>query len=75
MVQVLHAGLRNDAVPKTLTTTHVERGGVSFHRTAFVSQCAVCCRPVLIGVRGTRAELSHIRLVCRCRVNHGAVIR
>ena len=75
MIQVLHASLRGDAVPKTFTITHVDRDGVSFHPTTFVSQGVASHRLVSIGVQGTRAELSHIHLVYWCRGNHGAVIR
>jgi hypothetical protein len=30
MIQVLHAGLRDDAVPETFSITHVNRDGVPF---------------------------------------------
>lgn len=30
MIQVLHAGLRDDAVPETFAITHVNRDGVPF---------------------------------------------
>lgn len=30
MIQVLHAGLRDDSVAETFSTTHVNRGGVPF---------------------------------------------
>ena len=70
MIQVLYAGLRDGVVPKTFMITHVDSDGVSFRRTAFVSQGVVSHRLVLTGVQGTWAELLHIYLVCRCRGNH-----
>lgn len=30
MIQVLHAGLRDDSIPETFSITHVNREGVTF---------------------------------------------